>query len=99
MSSQEQFLNVIDRDEAEARFRAALRLEPLGVEQVPLADALGSRAGRRCLGPRRCAVVRSLELRWICGSTRPIRSAPSELAPRRVKLLPATIDAGMAAAD
>jgi putative molybdopterin biosynthesis protein len=41
MPSQEQFLNVIDRDEAEARFRAALSLEPLGVEQIPLTNALG----------------------------------------------------------
>ena len=41
MSSQEQFLNVIDRDEAEARFRAALDLAPLGIEQVSLTDALG----------------------------------------------------------
>ena len=30
MSSQDQFLDVIDRDEAEARFRAALELRPLG---------------------------------------------------------------------
>jgi putative molybdopterin biosynthesis protein len=41
MSGQEQFLNVIDRDEAEARFRAALDLAPLGIEQVPLDEALG----------------------------------------------------------
>jgi putative molybdopterin biosynthesis protein len=41
MSKQEQFLNVIDRDEAERRFHDALRLEPLGSEQVELAAALG----------------------------------------------------------
>src|SRR3954463_10870402 len=41
MSAQEQFLNVIDRDEAEARFRAALNLKPVGVEQVALDHALG----------------------------------------------------------
>src|SRR3954469_8048865 len=41
MSSQEQFLNVIDRDEAEARFHAALHLEPLGVEEILLPEALG----------------------------------------------------------
>ena len=34
MSDQEQFLNVIDRDEAERRFRAALNLQPLGVERI-----------------------------------------------------------------
>ncbi len=38
---QEQFLEVIDRDEAERRFRAVLVLAPLGDEAVPLAAALG----------------------------------------------------------
>ncbi len=38
---QEQFLDVIDRDEAERRFRAALDLQPLPAEEVALADALG----------------------------------------------------------
>ncbi len=38
---QEQFLELIDRDEAERRFRAALRLEPLGAETVALSQALG----------------------------------------------------------
>jgi putative molybdopterin biosynthesis protein len=39
-SGQTQFLNVITRDEAATRFRAHLRLEPLGEESVPLAAAL-----------------------------------------------------------
>ena len=34
---QDQFLNVIDRDEAERRFRAALDLSPLAAEEIPLA--------------------------------------------------------------
>lgn len=38
---QEQFLTVVDRDEAERRFRAAVSFAPLGIEQVPLAAALG----------------------------------------------------------
>ena len=38
---QEQFLEVASRDEAEARFRRHLRLEPLDGETVPLAAALG----------------------------------------------------------
>ena len=41
MADQEQFLDVIDRDEAERRFQAALSLAPLGAEVVALADALG----------------------------------------------------------
>src|SRR5215831_15494915 len=38
---QEQFLDVIDRDEAERRFHAVLDLRPLAAEEVPLAEALG----------------------------------------------------------
>ncbi len=38
---QRQFLEVVDRDEAEARFRRHLTLAPLGRESVPLAKALG----------------------------------------------------------
>jgi putative molybdopterin biosynthesis protein len=38
---QEQFLEVVERDEAEARFRRHLTLAPLGEEKVALGDALG----------------------------------------------------------
>jgi putative molybdopterin biosynthesis protein len=38
---QQQFLNVIDRDEAERRFRAVLDLRPLEAETVPLSACLG----------------------------------------------------------
>src|SRR4051812_11566869 len=38
---QTQFLTVITRDEATARFQAHLRLAPLGEETLPLAQALG----------------------------------------------------------
>ncbi|MFT5525019.1 MAG: putative molybdopterin biosynthesis protein [Pirellulaceae bacterium] len=41
MAKQEQFLDVIDRDEAERRFHAAIRLRPTQIEQVPLSGALG----------------------------------------------------------
>ena len=41
MREQDQFLQVLDRDEAERRFRAALDLTPRGVETVPLDAALG----------------------------------------------------------
>ena len=41
MHEQEQFLHVLDRDEAERRFRSVLTLSPLGSEQVPLDTALG----------------------------------------------------------
>jgi len=38
---QEQFLHVLDRDEAERRFRAAIDLAPRGIEQIALDVALG----------------------------------------------------------
>jgi len=41
MREQEQFLQVLDRDDAERRFRAAVDLTPRGLEQVPLDTALG----------------------------------------------------------
>jgi putative molybdopterin biosynthesis protein len=41
MSEQEQFLDVIDRDEAERRFHAAIGLSPCGDELVPIREALG----------------------------------------------------------
>ena len=41
MSKQDQFLDVIDRDEAEARFRKAIVLEPVGSEEIALSHALG----------------------------------------------------------
>jgi len=41
MAQQTQFLDVIDRDQAKARFEAALSLQPLGEELVDLSQALG----------------------------------------------------------
>ena len=41
MAEQEQFLQVVDRDEAERRFRAAIDCTPLGSETVALDAALG----------------------------------------------------------
>jgi putative molybdopterin biosynthesis protein len=38
---QRQFLDVLDRDEAERRWREAIRVAPLRAEEVALADALG----------------------------------------------------------
>jgi putative molybdopterin biosynthesis protein len=41
LSRQEQFLDVVDRETASARFHRHLDLRPLGVETVPLSQALG----------------------------------------------------------
>ena len=38
---QTQFLDVIDRDEAERRWREVIDFSPVGVETVPLDEALG----------------------------------------------------------
>ncbi len=38
---QYQFLNVVDRDTAEQRFRAAIKMEPLREEHVSIAESLG----------------------------------------------------------
>jgi putative molybdopterin biosynthesis protein len=48
---QTQFLTVLDRDEAERRFRAVLVLSPLGVEEVALAEALGRVLGEDVIAP------------------------------------------------
>src|SRR5580765_2346678 len=41
VSDQQQFLQVLDRDEAERRFRAAIQQTPLGTEIISLDAALG----------------------------------------------------------
>jgi putative molybdopterin biosynthesis protein len=46
LARQEQFLDVVDRDEATARFHRHLTLRPLGSETVPLSQALGRVLGR-----------------------------------------------------
>jgi len=51
MSDQEQFLQVLDRDEAERRFRAEIDLTPLGAEIIPLDSALGRVLAADVLSP------------------------------------------------
>src|SRR5688500_19955654 len=51
MPEQEQFLQVLDRDEAEPRFRAAIGLTPGGVERIPLDAALGRVLAADVLAP------------------------------------------------
>src|SRR5262245_47532131 len=48
---QDQFLDVIDRDEAERRFRAALDLTPLEPEEVALKALLGRVLARDVVAP------------------------------------------------
>src|SRR5688572_5911996 len=51
MREQEQFLQVLDRDEAERRFRAALDLTPRGVERIPIDAALARILAADVLAP------------------------------------------------
>ena len=60
---QEQFLDVIDRDEAERRFRDALDLRPLEAETVPLAAALGRVLADDVIAPLDVPGVRPLQRR------------------------------------
>src|SRR5438552_9759808 len=48
---QDQFLDVIDRDEAERRFHAVLDLRPLSAEDIPLALALQRVLARDVVAP------------------------------------------------
>jgi len=95
MSEQDQFLDVIDRDEAERRFRAALDLRPLGSERVALADALG-----RVLAEDVVARVDVPSFDRANYDGFAIRAADTfgatEFAPRRLKLLSDSLDAGTA---
>jgi putative molybdopterin biosynthesis protein len=51
MTEQQQFLQVLDRDEAERRFRSAVDCTPLGSEFVPLDAALGRVLAADVLSP------------------------------------------------
>ncbi len=93
MSDQEQFLDVIDRDEAERRFRAALVLQPLGAERIAVSHALG-----RVLSDDVVARVDvpSFDRSNFDGfAVRAVDTfGSSELAPKSVRLLAETLDAG-----
>src|SRR6187549_3412146 len=95
---QNQFLNVIDRDEAERRFHTALDLRPLAAELVPLNAALG-----RVLAEdvRSLVDVPSFDRSNVDGYA--VRAADtfnaSEQRPRELLLLPTTISPGEKPAD
>jgi putative molybdopterin biosynthesis protein len=97
MSDQEQFLDVIDRDAADARFRAALDLRPLGTERVSLDVALGRVLADDVVS---AADVPSFDRSNFDGFA--LRAADTvgatELSPREVTLRGEAIDAGRAPA-
>jgi putative molybdopterin biosynthesis protein len=93
MSAQDQFLDVIDRDEAERRFHAALNLQPLASENVPVAEALGRVLADDVRSP---VDVPSFDRANVDGYA--VRAADtfgaSEQQPRRLRLLTGSIAAG-----
>lgn len=93
MSDQDQFLNVIDRDEAEQRFRSALNLHPLGSERILVSQALG-----RVLAADVVARVDvpSFDRSNFDGfAVRALDTfGTSELAPRTIRLLDESLHAG-----
>lgn len=95
MSDQEQFLNVIDRDEAERRFRSALNLQPLGVERVAVREALGRVLAANVLAQ---VDVPSFDRSNFDGYA--VQAADtfgaSEMAPKSILQLPQSLEAGTA---
>ncbi|WP_181704114.1 molybdopterin biosynthesis protein [Chthonobacter albigriseus] len=93
-SDQEQFLTVVSRDEAIARFRAALDPRPLGSERVPLDEAVG-----RVLAADIAAPVDAPPFDRALVDGFAVRAADlagaSEAAPAVLRLLPEVIACGV----
>jgi putative molybdopterin biosynthesis protein len=92
--SQDQFLDVIDRDEAERRFHAAIDCRPLGTETIPLEEALG-----RVLAEDVAAAVDVPSFDRSNFDGYAVRAADTygaqEEKPRRLKLLEEVIPTGL----
>jgi putative molybdopterin biosynthesis protein len=90
---QQQFLSVIDRDEAERRFRAVLDLRPLDAETVPLAGALGRVLAEDVVAP---LDVPSFDRSNVDGFAvqAPDTFGASEDRPRRLRLNPESVATG-----
>ncbi len=92
--AQEQFLEVIDRDEAERRFRQAVAHAPLGTEEVPLDEAVGRVLAGDVVAP---VDVPSFDRSDYDGYA--VRAedtfGATEEAPRRLHLLPEVLATGV----
>ena len=62
---QDQFLTILSREDALARFEAALFPRVIASEGRSLADALGQALADRYRFAHRCTAVRSLKCRWL----------------------------------
>jgi putative molybdopterin biosynthesis protein len=98
MSEQQQFLSVIDRDEAERRFHAALDLRPLAGEMIPLAAALGRVLAEDIRSP---VDVPSFDRSNVDGyAVRAVDTfGASEQQPRRLRLAAGSISTGIVPRD
>src|SRR6266853_3685203 len=95
---QHQFLDVIDRDEAERRFRAVLDLRPLEAETVPLSAALGRVLAGDVVAP---LDVPSFDRANVDGFAvqAPSTFGASEDRPRALRINAETLATGMAPRD
>jgi putative molybdopterin biosynthesis protein len=93
MRDQEQFLHVLDRDEAERRFRAAVDLAPRGIETVSLDTALGRVLAADVLSP---VDVPSFDRSNVDGFALVAEDTfgASEEVPRRIRLASEVIHTG-----
>ena len=94
MREQEQFLHVLDRDEAERRFRAAVNLTPRGSETVTLDSALGRVLATDVVSP---VDVPSFDRSNVDGFAAVAEDTfgASEEVPRRVRLATEVIHTGI----
>src|SRR6476469_7466257 len=94
MPEQDQFLQVLDRDEAERRFRAAIQYAPLGTETIPLDAALGRVLAADVISP---VDVPSFDRSNVDGFAVVAADTfgASEEVPRRVALAGETIHTGI----
>lgn len=95
---QNQFLEVVDRDTATQRFQSQLRLQPIGIETLPITSALQRTLAEDVVVP---VDVPGFDRSNVDGYA--VLAADtfgaSESAPRRLSLLPHVITPGQDAAD
>ena len=94
MSDQEQFLHVLDRDEAERRFRAAIDSSPRGRENIPIELGLGRVLAADVISP---VDVPSFDRANVDGFAVVSDNTfgASEEAPRTARLIEETIHTGV----